>query len=393
MRINANWLPPGKAHILMSHRGARDYRVINMSLEEKIVNVLGASDRPMKALDIARAIPGYEKKDVNRVIYHMREVERSNPGVNPPLWRLYTGTVPIAATPLTPQARPQLQPQKQTTTTTTQAATDSHGISNSGAMGQGAGENVPISGNHHGSAASLTDAMSKISIGDGSSATWDDKLLATVEKTEDGGLKVKPIPREAIINRGMGDHIREDSAQGESLCPPVQESCSNEEIQATSSLPKINQINLSSDHETTKGLDHYEKRSENEAKRKEYSSQVFDHALQGTGKSYSEAAQSRAQGSVPQQSSSSSPTDSKTKKKPTIAANFSGVGASSSIALKQQILEILKNETKPIDSFKIAQRLGHSTRAGPMRLLQELKDEGKVSELVRDKVSHWSIRE
>ena len=363
-----------------------------MSLEENIVNVLGASDRPMKALDIARAIPGYEKKDVNRVIYNMREVERSNPGINPPLWQLYTGAVPTAATPMTPQARPQLQPQQPTTTTTTTTTQATHGVASSGAIGQGAGENVPISDNHHRSAVSLTDAMSKISIGDGASATWDDKLLATVEKTEDGGFKVKPIPREAIINRGTSDHSREaDSVQGESLCPPVQESCSNEEIKTTSSLPKINQINLSSDHETTKGLDHYEKRSENETKRKEYSSQVFDHALQGTGKSYSEAAQSR--GSIPQQSSSSSPTDSKTKKKPTIAANFSGVGASSSSTLKQKILEILKEETEPIDSFKIAQRLGYSTRAEPRRLLQELKDEGKVSELVRDKVSHWSIRE
>ena len=362
-----------------------------MSLEEKIVNVLGASDRPMKALDIARAIPGYEKKDVNRVIYNMREVERSNPGANPPLWRLYTGTVPTAATPMTPQARPQLQPQQPTTTTTTTTQA-TQGVSNSGAMGKRTGEKVPISDNHHGSAASLTDAMSKISIGDGASATWDDKLLATVEKTEDGGVTIRPIPREVIINRGTGDHSREaDSAQGESLCPPVQESCSNEEIQTTSSLPKINPINQSSDHETTKGLDHYQESSENETKRKEYSSQVFDHTLQATGKSYSEAAQSR--GSMSQPSSSSPPTDSKTKKKPTIAANFSGLGASSSIALKQKILEILKNENEPINSFTIAQRLGHSTRVEAMRLLQELKDEGKVSEMVRNEVSHWSIRE
>lgn len=362
-----------------------------MSLEEKILDVLRASDRPMKALDIARAIPGCEKRDVNRVIYNMREVERSNPRINPPLWQLYTGTVPTAST-ATPQPL-QPQPQQQTTTTTTRATADSHGASSSGAMGQGAGENMPMNDNHHGSAASLTDAMSKISIGDSASATWDDKLLATIEKTEDGGFKVKPISREAIINRGTSDHSREaDSAQGESLCPPVQESCSNKEIQMTSSLLKVNQINLSSGHEmmNSKGVDNYKERSENEAKRKEYSSQVFDHTLQATGKSYSEATQST--GSVPQPSSSS-PTESKTKKKLTIAANFSGLGASSSITLKQQILEILKNESKPIDSFMIAQRLGHSTRVEAMGLLQELKDEGRVSELVRNEVSHWTIRE
>ena len=76
-----------------------------------------------------------------------------------------------------------------------------------------------------------------------------------------------------------------------------------------------------------------------------------------------------------------------------IAANFSGLGASSTVTPKQQILEILRNETQPLDSFTIAQRLGHSTRLEAMRLLQELKREGRVNELVRNEVSYWSIKE
>ena len=332
-------------------------------MEEKIINVLRASGRPMRALDIARAIPGCDKRDVNRVIHYMREVEKSNPGMNPPLWQLYTGTISTA----TPQP---LQPQQTT-------ATAASRISSSGAMGQG--ENAPITDNP----ASLADKMSKISIGSGASATWDGKLLATVEKTEDGGITINPLSREAIINRGTGD--REDSAQGQ-VPHPVQETCSNEDKETTISLQKVNPINLSSGHEMMKGMD--KERSENEAKKKEYASQVFDHTLQATGKSYSEATQS----SGPQQSSSL-PTHSKTRKKPTIAANFSGLGASPTITPKQHILEILRNETQPLDSFTIAQRLGHSTRLEAMRLLQELNHEGRVSEVVRNEVSYWSIRE
>ena len=332
-------------------------------MEEKIVDVLRASGRPMKALDIARAIGSRcEKRDVNRVIHYMREVERSNPGVNPPLWQLYTGSV-STTTP-----RP-LQPQ-------TTAAASGH-VSSSGAIGQEG--NVPIGDNP----ASLGEQMSRISIGDSASATWDKKLLATVEKTEDGeGFVVRTIPREAIINRGSGDCG--DTTERE-LRHPVQETCSNEEKEMTSSIPKLNPINLSGGHEMMKEVD--KETSENDAKKKEYASQVFDHTLQETRKSYSEVTQV----SGPRQPLPSSLANSKTKKKPTIAANFSGVAASST-TLKQQVLEILRNESQPLDSFTIAQRLGHSTRLEAMRLLQELKREGMVSEVVKNEVSYWSIR-
>ena len=187
-------------------------------MEEKIINVLRASGRPMRALDIARAIPGCEKRDVNRVIHYMRDVEKSNPGMNPPLWQLYTGSIPTT----TPQP---LRPQAQQITT---ANSTSNISSSRGAMGQG--ENVTRMSDNP---ASLADQVSRISIGDSGSATWDDKLLATVEKTQDGALVIQPIPREAIINRGVGD--REDSVQGQ-LHHPVQETCSNEGKEATSSL-------------------------------------------------------------------------------------------------------------------------------------------------------------
>ncbi len=60
---------------------------MSASIEEKIVTALRGSPSPLKALDIARKIK-VTKKEVNQVIYGMGEVERANPEINPPLWRV-----------------------------------------------------------------------------------------------------------------------------------------------------------------------------------------------------------------------------------------------------------------------------------------------------------------
>lgn len=57
------------------------------TVQQGILRVLETSQRPMKALDIAKGIP-CTKKEINQLIYQMREVERINPGQNPPLWRI-----------------------------------------------------------------------------------------------------------------------------------------------------------------------------------------------------------------------------------------------------------------------------------------------------------------
>ena len=60
------------------------------AIRNSIIRVLSESV-PLKALDIFKKISGSTtKKDVNRVLYSMerRELERSNPGQNPPLWML-----------------------------------------------------------------------------------------------------------------------------------------------------------------------------------------------------------------------------------------------------------------------------------------------------------------
>ena len=62
-------------------------------LQENILQVLRASLVPLKALDIARKIGhGVDRKAVNQVLYKMKgvHVEISNPGQNPPLWKIST---------------------------------------------------------------------------------------------------------------------------------------------------------------------------------------------------------------------------------------------------------------------------------------------------------------
>ena len=77
---------------------------------------------------------------------------------------------------------------------------------------------------------------------------------------------IRPIPREVIMNRGTGDRGHSTAAEG-GLQHPVQETCSNGEKETTSSISKVNPINISSGHEMMKEVD--KEGSKNEAKRKQ----------------------------------------------------------------------------------------------------------------------------
>ena len=80
------WLPysPPKKHLVPA-------QMEQNILQENILQVLRASPVPLRALDIARKIgPSVDKKTVNQVLYKMKGVEISNPGQNPPLWKIST---------------------------------------------------------------------------------------------------------------------------------------------------------------------------------------------------------------------------------------------------------------------------------------------------------------
>ena len=55
------------------------------TLEEKIKKILEESSEPLRAVEIAKKI-GHEKKDVNRAVYKMPDVEKVDK--SPPKWRI-----------------------------------------------------------------------------------------------------------------------------------------------------------------------------------------------------------------------------------------------------------------------------------------------------------------
>lgn len=318
------------------------------TIEEKIVDALKQAGRPMKALDIARAIPGgYEKRDVNRVIHKMKEVERDNPGENPPLWRLCTGLSS------TPPATQRVQPSF--------SAVD--GRQGSSGPNRGGGENM------------LASQLSGLTIGDENTATWENKPLATIEKREDGALVVKPVPRDEIINQSSGAVTNENRPVQETATPG--DSGDSETLKKPSSQ-KVDPINLSSN---LKLKEEFEKASaDNDAsKEKGYTARVSP--APGGDITNSEASA---------QPKPSSTAVSKSKKKPKIAANFGGGPVE---AQKEKILEILRQEGRPLETVEVSRRLGYETRVESMKLLEELKSEGKVYNVIDKEVSYWSIRE
>lgn len=315
------------------------------SMEEKIVKVLREADRPMRALDIGKALGFETKREVNQVIYKLKGVvEISNPGSTPPLWRLVTSSASSAPQP-------------------------------------------PQSG------ASLAGQMSGISIGDETTATWSgkSKLLGTIEATADGkGFVVRALSRDEVITRGTsatstpgpsniqatdggggGGGGRDGEPLEQSVSrQPVQETGSPDDTSCTENEKKlsVNPLNLTDGVEVKKDL---EKDVGDNSKQKEYASQVYAHA---TGGSQNQAS--------PQPSSKAAPR----KQKPKIAANFT----QSPQALKKKILEILANG--PLDTYHVSQQLEMPTRVEAMQLLEELKRDGLVSSIEREGVSIWSLK-
>ena len=353
-----------------SHSVSEGYEAMD-TIQEKIVYALRAAGRPMKALDIARAIGGgCEKRDVNRAIHKMREVEISNPGQNPPLWQLYTGTA-------TPQlAQPHIVASSPSSSVRDTASAQSPGKQESVAKA--------------GSDASLVSQLSKISIGDETSATWNSKMLTTVEPTSDGGLVIKPVSRHEVINQASSSSVNELQV-GLRLNHPVQETvdCAEsavpegQKLTSSSQTQRIDPINLTSGIELKKCLDKDVSESNPSSKQKEYASQVFDSTLQATG-------ESRSIYTSPQQLVSSTP--SKSKRKVVIAANFGGGDVPQDHLLKQKILDILSREAQPLDTFEVSKRLGHKDRVEALRALEALKREDKVCDVMEGGVSLWSIK-
>ena len=327
-------------------------------VELKIVDVLRLSGRPMKALDIARSIgEGYGKKDVNRVIHKMKEVEIANPGENPPLWRLIGSA----------------------STTPSEGATVANRVA--GVPLDTAAAVTPGT-KREGSEASLSSRLAKVCIGDDASATLNNKLLTTIERTEEGGILISPISRDYIINQATG--VRTNEEQSESR--PVQESASLDVKENADSLSKkVDPINLFSGHKQLLEKDTIEDNPPSKQK-DDAASKTLDCALQSAG-----GGRVNDLGASSDQPSST--LTSKTKKRPMIAANFGGVvAAETSDSLKKKVMDILRKEGSKLSARDVSKLLGHQDRLLARGALEELKREGKVYAVVNDGISYWSIR-
>ena len=328
------------------------------TVELKIVDALRSAGRPMKALDIARRIgEGCGRKDVNRVIHKMKEVEIANPGENPPLWRLIGSA----------------------------ATTPSEGASVANTVPLDTAAVTPTT-KREGSDASLSSRLAKVGIGDDTTATLNNKLLSTIERTEDGGILISPVSRDYIINQAAsGVHTNEQEEQ-QRESRPVQESASLDVKENADLLSKkIDPINLFSGHKQLLEKDTIEDNPPSKQK-DDAASKTLDCALQAVGGE-------RVNDLGASSDQPSSTLTSKTKKRPMIAANFGGVvAAETSDSLKEKVMGILQKEGSKLSARDVSKLLGHQDRLLARGALEELKREGKVYAVVNDGISYWSIR-
>ena len=309
-------------------------------LEEKILKVLREADKPMRALDIGKALGFSTRREVNRVLYKMEGVKKIDNPSGPPLWQLATSTDPVAA---------QLP-------------------SESGACGR-----------QSTTASQLGSQLSKISIGDETTATWNSgsSFLTTVEPTPDGkGLVLRTLSRDEVIRQGVGATsmtATSMTAVGPSNIQATQDGGSRQDskesgrpVQETGypnnskgiKKPAVDPINLMKCTEVKKELE------------------------KNTGDNPGKKTECAARGFIQDTKEDSTPATT-SKRKPKIAANFN--------PKKTQILEMLAKGQ--LDTHQVSVKLGMSTRVEAMQLLEELKRDGRVSAIQRDGVSIWSIKQ
>ena len=322
---------------------------MSQDLGEKIINVLRGADKPMRALDIGKKLGFDTRREVNKVIYKLKGVKKIENPSGPPLWQLETSTDSNAA---------QLS-------------------SESGACGTSR-ESATVS--------QLGGQLSKISIGDERTATWNDgsSLLGTIEPTADGrGLILRPLSKDEVIRQGGGaaTTVMTTGPSNIQATPDDNESKQDDEsrrpVQETVGYPSDIKTEL---HTTSIDPINY---VEGTKVKKEFDKDTGDNP----GKHKTKSA---GQNVLPREESPSRSSTSATasKKKAKIAANFN---LSSQMQKKTQILKILAEG--PLDTHQVSIKLGMPTRVEAMQLLEELKCDGKVSAVERDGVSIWSVKQ
>ena len=362
------------------------------SLEEKIKKTLEGSSEPLRAIEIARKI-GHEKKDVNRVIYKMPDVEQVEK--SPPKWRI--------------RSRHGICPE----------GTSTASVSTAGAMAQWGVSTPQIE-------ATCQDGEGQSNPSQGNDLELQEKLLEV--------LKQSPKPKNALqLARELGKEGRRDvnpllhrlEKQGlvrklsentdtkplwQSVVHPVHSTPGSQYEKASSSsthggaASKVAQWKGDDLYTRTDSLDG--KITFSPVQKEELLTSVLDEKFRPDAsceleeKSKASPDVEKEQDDCETTASSQAPLSSTEKSKKTrkkLAANFtcpptSRSSEESNDDLKKRITEILETNVgnEPLTTLEVSEKLGMPVRGDAMVLLKELKEDGIVEELA-GKISSWKL--
>ena len=362
------------------------------SLEEKIKKTLEGSSEPLRAIEIARKI-GHEKKDVNRVIYKMPDVEQVEK--SPPKWRIHS--------------RHGIRPE----------GTSTASVSTAGAMAQWGVSTPQIE-------ATCQDVEGQSNPSQGNDLELQEKLLEVLKRSpkpknalqlardlgKEGRRDVNPLLHR-LEKQGLVRKLSEDTDTKplwQSVVHPVHSTPGSQYEKANSSsthggvASKVAQWKGDDLYTRTDSLDG--KITFSPVQKEELLTSVLDEKSRPDAsceleeKSKASPDVEKEQNDCETTASSQAPLPSTEKSKKTrkkLAANFtcpptSRSSEESNDDLKKRITEILETNVgnEPLTTLEVSEKLGMQVRGDAMVLLKELKEDGIVEELA-GKISSWKL--
>ena len=363
------------------------------TLEEKIKKTLEGSSEPMRALDIAKKI-GHEKKDVNRVIYKMPDVEQVEK--SPPKWRI--------------RSRHGICPEGTSESTSSVSAIST--INSAGVVTQDGASTPQVE-------ATSWNGEGQTSPSQGSDLELQEKLLEV--------LKQSAKPKSALqLARELGKEGRRDvnptlhKLEKQGLVRKVSEDTNTKPLWQSVVHP-VHPTPSSSTNESAastvaqwKGDDLYTRTDSSDGKitfspvqKKEILTSVLDEKSRPDATCEPEEKSKESPDVEKEQDEKTDcetrssqvpvPSTEKSKKKmrSKLAANFTGpptLSQESKDDLKKRIVEILETNmgNEALATLEVSKKLGMQDRGDAMVLLKELKEDGIVEELA-GKISSWKL--
>ena len=365
------------------------------TLEEKIKKILEESSEPLRAVEIAKKIGhGYEKKDVNRVIYNMPDVEKVDK--SPPKWRIRSrhGICPEDTSIASASTINSAEAMAQRGVSTPQIEATSQA---------GEGQSNPSQG----SDLELQEKLLKVLK---QSPKPKSALQLARELGKEGRRDVNPILHR-LEKQGLVRKLSEDTDTKplwQSVVHPVHPTSGPQYQKAPSSSTHGRVANTAAQW---KGDDLYTRTDSLDGKitfslvkKDEILTSVLDEKsrpdasceLEEKSKASPDVEKEQDDCETTASSQVSLPSTEKSKKKTRkkLAANFTCPATSRSSEesnddLKKRITEILETN-KPLTTLEVSEKLGMQVRGDAMVLLKELKKDGIVEELA-GKISSWKL--